>query len=258
MNNKELKSFYEKVYVKGEKKHFTAYRESSDTSEIHNLLNDVNWKSKKILDVGCGTGHFAYNISKKGGLVLGIDYSEKAILEAQSLYTHKNLEFKKSDVSKIKGNFDIIVSNGTLEHMDNPLKSLKLFKKHLNPKGSIIITSPNWTNPRGYILLTLMHLFKSPITLADLHYFTPIDFENFAKKLDCKLSWKTVDRSWGHGQTLIKDLKKRLPNVLKDSGLPASKKQILELIKWLDTNVVSLNNDLPHSGATGIYIFSSK
>ena len=256
--NRTLRKFYDKVYIKGEKKHFTTYRESSPTSEINEVLKQISWKSKTVLDVGCGTGFFAYNIAKRGARVLGIDFSEEAIEIANSKYSHKNLEFKSIDVGKIKEKFDVIVSNGTLEHMDNPLNTLKLFKKHLNPNGKIIITSPNWTNPRGYILLTLLYLFKAPITLVDLHYFTPIDFQNFAKKLRMKLTWKTFDRSWGHGDVLIKDFEKRLPNVLHDANLPNNKDQINYFIKWIKSNIISFNNDLPHSGATGLYIFSKK
>ncbi len=256
--NKKLKKFYDKVYLKGEKKHFTAYRESTPTSEVNEVLRQISWKSKKVLDVGCGTGFFAYSAAKKGSKVLGIDYSAEAIEIAKSQYTHPNLEFKNIDVSKIKEKFDVIVSNGTLEHMDDPLKTLQLFKKCLNPKGCIIITSPNWTNPRGYILLTLWYLFKAPITLADLHYFTPVDFQNFAKKLGMKLTWKTFDRSWSHGDVLISDFKKRLPNVLRDIRLPNNEKQIDSFVQWIKTNIVSLNNDLPHSGATGLYVFSFK
>jgi len=80
------------------------------------------------------------------------------------------------DVRKIVEKFDRIVSHGTLEHMDDPLSTLRFFKSHLNPKGQIIITTPNWTNLRGHILMTLWYLFNAPITLADLHYFTPRDF----------------------------------------------------------------------------------
>ena len=252
--NKKLKKFYDKVYLKGEKKHFTAYRESTSNE----VIKQISWKSKKVLDVGCGTGFFAYSAAKKGGQVLGIDYSVEAIEIAKSQYSHPNLEFKNIDVSKIKEKFDVIVSNGTLEHMDEPLKTLKLFKKHLNSKGCIIITSPNWTNPRGYMLLTLWYLFKAPITLADLHYFTPIDFQNFAKKMGMKLTWKTFDRSWSHGDVLISDFKKRLPKVLRDARLPSNEKQIDSFIQWIKTNIDSLNNDLPHSGATGLYVFSFK
>ena len=129
------------------------------------------------------------------------------------------------DVNEIKEKFDVIVSNGTLEHMDDPLKSLKLFKKHLTKNGCIITTSPNWSNPRGYMLMPLLLLFNAPITLADLHYFTPVDFKNFSKQLGMSLSWKTFDKSWGHGDILVEDFKKRLGNVLRDSNLPNNKKK---------------------------------
>lgn len=256
--NKELKQFYDKVYIKGEKKHFTTYRESSPTSDVREVLKQISWKSKKVLEVGCGTGLFSFSVAKKGGNVLGIDYSFKAIELAKSKYSHSNLNFQQIDVNQIKEKFDVIVSNGTLEHMDDPLKTLKLFKRHLNPKGHIIITSPNWTNPRGYILLTLLHLFKAPITLADLHYFTPIDFQNFAKKLKMNMTWKTFDRSWSHGDVMIKDFERRIPNVLRDAKLPNDKKPIKIFITWLKKNVTPLNNDLPQSGVTGLYHFKLK
>ncbi len=254
--NKKLKHFYDKVYLKGEKKHFTPFLVSTPTSEVTEVLKQISWKSKKVLEVGCGTGFFAYNVAKKDSKVLGIDYSVEAIKIAKSQYFHQNLEFKNMDVSKIKEKFDVIVSIGTLEHMDDPLKTLKLFKRHLNSNGCIIITSPNWTNPRGYMLLTLWYLFKAPITLADLHYFTPIDFQNFAKKLKMKMTWKTFDRSWSHGDVLIQDFKRRIPNVLHDAQLPNNKKRIDSFIKWIKINIVSLNNDLPQSGAIGLYVFS--
>ena len=256
--NKNLKQFYNRVYVKGEKKHFTIKRETASLSEIKEVLKQISWKGKKVLDVGCGTGLFAYNAAKRGAFVLGIDFSTEAIDIANSQYTHKNLKFQSMDVNEIKEKFDVIVSNGTLEHMDDPLKSLKLFKKHLTKNGCIITTSPNWSNPRGYMLMPLLLLFNAPITLADLHYFTPVDFKNFSKQLGMSLSWKTFDKSWGHGDILVQDFKKRLPNVLRDSNLPNKKKNIDLLIKWIQNNINKLNHDLPHSGATGLYVLSFK
>ena len=256
--NKNLKQFYNRVYVKGEKKHFTIKRETASLSEIKEVLKQISWKGNKVLDVGCGTGLFAYNAAKRGAFVLGIDFSTEAIDIANSQYTHKNLKFQSMDVNEIKEKFDVIVSNGTLEHMDDPLKSLKLFKKHLTKNGCIITTSPNWSNPRGYMLMPLLLLFNAPITLADLHYFTPVDFKNFSKQLGMSLSWKTFDKSWGHGDILVQDFKKRLPNVLRDSNLPNKKKNIDLLIKWIQNNINKLNHDLPHSGATGLYVLSFK
>ena len=128
----------------------------------------------------------------------------------------------------------------------------------IGDKGKIIITSPNWTNPRGYMLLIMYFLFDAPITLADLHYLTPIDFKKWSKKLDMTLKWETFDFSWGNGDILIKDFKKRIPIVLSDMKLRVDTKKINNLLKWIENNVVIFNNELPHSGATGIYIYSQK
>ena len=213
---------------------------------------------KKVIDVGCGTGLFAHLVAKKGAEVTGIDFSEQAIKLAQRNHSHRKLHFKKMNVNELKGKFDVIVSIGTLEHVDKPLYLLKFFKKHLNTNGKIIITSPNWTNPRGYMLMTIYHLFNVPITLFDLHYLTPIDFINWSKALGMRLKWKTFDDSWAQGETLLKDFKRRLPKVCEDISFRNKEARINSLLKWIKKNVLPFENSLPHSGAIGLYIFSSK
>jgi len=260
VKNSSLKSFYDKVYKKGETKHFTPFvTTGTTTDEIKEVLKELSWKNKLVLDVGCGTGLFAYGASKLGSKqVLGIDFSKNAIEIAKKTHKNKNLQYQVLDVKEIKSKYDVIVSLGTLEHVDNVLAVLKILKKHLTQNGKIIVTSPNWTNPRGYILMTLWYLFNAPITLADLHYQTPIDFQNYAKKLNMHLKWRTIDRSWAHGEILISDFQRRLPNVLRDAKLPKNSKNIKNFLNWLKVNVVSFDNTLPHSGATGLYVFSLK
>jgi hypothetical protein len=85
---------------------------------------------------------------------------------------------------------------------------------------------------------------------------TPIDHKNWAKKLRMKLKWRTVEKSWAHGDMLIKDFKKRIPNVLSDAKLPKKKENIESLIKWLESNVIKLDHGLSHSGAVGLYVYS--
>ena len=255
--NKGLRKFYNKVYSKGEKRHYTKYiTQGIPTLETEEVLNQLNWKGKKVLEVGCGTGLFSLKAAKKGSEVLGIDFSKKAITLAQKKYKMPNLEFKKMNVEDIQGKYDVIVSIGTLEHMDNPFSTLRLLKKHLTSKGKIIITSPNWSNPRGYILLTLLYLFNAPITLADLHYLTPLDFEKWSKKLKMNLTWKTFDRSWGHGDLLVKDLERRIPKVLSDAKLPKKTNNVQQFIEWVKSSVTKFDNTLNHSGALGLYKFS--
>lgn len=263
MKNKDLISFYDKVYKKGEKQHYTRllFKNSKGGLPIdeHEVLHALNWKNKTVLDVGCGTGLMASEIAKAGAKkVIGIDFSPDAIKTAQAEHEHPNLLYKVEDVKKHRDRYDIVISLGTLEHMDKPFEILKLLKKHLNPGGLILITSPNWSNPRGHILQTLRFLFDAPITLADLHYLTPIEFEAWAKKLQMQLSWKTFDFEWAQGEKLLKDFTRRLPNVLRDMKITGKEKEITAFIDWIKTHVLTLRHDEKWSGATGLYIFKNR
>jgi len=86
--------------------------------------------NKKLIDVGCGTGNFAHLAAKNSASrVLGIDYAPEAIVIAKNIHKHHNLKFEAINVSQVKEKFDVIVSIGTLEHMDEPFKTLKTFAK---------------------------------------------------------------------------------------------------------------------------------
>lgn len=266
MKNKDLIKFYDSVYKKGEEKHYTKllFKKNKEHKDIlpideHEVLHSWNWKGKTVLDVGCGTGLMAYEIAKAGAKkVVGIDFSSDGIAMAKSTFTHPTLEYRVENVNNHKGLYDAVISLGTLEHMDNPEQTLKLFKKHLKPQGIILITSPNWSNPRGYILQTLRFLFDAPITLADLHYLTPIEFKTWAKRLKMRLRWKTFDFEWAQGAKLLKDFERRLPNVLRDIKITGKENEISKFIEWIEQHILTLRHDAPWSGATGLYIFKPK
>ncbi|MEK7098991.1 MAG: class I SAM-dependent methyltransferase [Patescibacteria group bacterium] len=258
MKNKELEKFYDTVYKKGETKHYTKLMlAGKDIAEDRRaVVEEISWKGKTVLDVGCGTGETPYYIAQKGAKrVVGLDYSASAIAVAEQTYRHPNLSFQKKDIKDVREKFDVIITMGTLEHVDDPLAMLKKFKSLLNPGGSIIVTSPNWSNPRGYMLLTLWFLFRARITLVDLYYFTPVEFMGWAKKLGMTLRWRTTDQSWSHGKKLVRDFTRRLPNVARDSRLPTNPARIKEFISWIEHHVLPLEKDAPHTGAIGVYHF---
>ena len=73
-----------------------------------------------------------------------------------------------------------------------------------------------------------------------------------------KIKWETFDKSWAHGDVLIKDFQRRIPNILADMKIKSRKKKSDKLLKWMIENILPFENSLPHSGATGIYIFTNK
>ena len=249
--NIKLKKIYNSTFQKKKR--------VRETDEFKEVLKMIKWSGKNVLDVGCGTGELAFLIAKRGACVKGIDYSEKGINIAKKKYRHSKLSYELVDASeKISGKYDVIISIGTLEHMDKPYTMLKKFKTHLRPRGKIILTSPNWTNPRGFILMTLGTLFDAPITLADLHYLTPVDFIKWADQLELKLNWKTIEHSWGGGDKLIADLKQRLPKIFKDMKINVKQQKIDLFLKWINQRVLPIIQSSEENGAIGIYVLSKR
>lgn len=127
----------------------------------------------RILDLGCGNGHFTLKLMESGwSKVSALDYSEKAVEFAKKLINSDNDDriFQADILSsatipeKYLNSFDIIVDKGTFDAISlNPNFSGKLkteiiaesFKKTLKNLFSIfcpkvfhlfIITSCNWTS----------------------------------------------------------------------------------------------------------------
>lgn len=255
-SNKDLAPFYNRVYKKGEGRHYTSLLLSGHKAPLAKTeaLKEILWKGKTALDAGCGTGQMAYLIARRGAKdVLGIDYSQEAIAAAQKKYRLPNLSFRRADIADLGGKYDAIVMLGTIEHLDRPLAVLRRLKRILAPGGSLIVTCPNWTNPRGYILMTLFHLFGAPVTLADQHYLTPVEFDKWARSLKMKLTWKTVDQDWAHGEKCLRDFARRLPNVLRDSHLSPSPAGVDNFLRWLSEHMVAFEKNTRHGGAVGFY-----
>lgn len=123
-------------------------------------------EGEKILDVGCGVGTFAYQISKKAKHVIGIDLLPTSIEIAKDFFQSDNLEFKVADLFEERfpdNSFDCILFLETIEHVDSPVAFLKEFHRILKPNGCLIVSTPNALSYqnllRGMISL-MISLFK--------------------------------------------------------------------------------------------------
>ena len=189
----------------------------------------------EVLDFGCGEGDLSNLISKKKAkMVYALDYSEKAISIAKKRFgSKKNINFQLADATKDKKKYDVIVMSGVLEHIDKPFVLLKkLLKFNLNKNGIIIFLSPSFMNPRGYVWMTLQILLKVPMSLTDIHFFSPSDITKFSKRNNCSLNFTTIAHDWGGGKKTIKDFRKRLVNALRDAKL--NNKRVNKFLIWLD------------------------
>lgn len=99
-------------------------------------------KPGKLLDIGCGNGSFLQQMQEKGWDVVGTDFDSKAVETANQ----QGLEVYVGDLSTIQfkaNSFDAITLNNVIEHLYDPLQTLKECRRILRDQGQIVIVTPN-------------------------------------------------------------------------------------------------------------------
>lgn len=109
----------------------------------------ANRSSPRILDVGCGTGHFLQTLqqrieTKTTPELHGIDFSRVAIRQARKLLPHAY--FSVQDIYRHKletGSFDLVICMEALEHLKEPDLALRQLLALTHPEGQLVLTVPN-------------------------------------------------------------------------------------------------------------------
>jgi 2-polyprenyl-3-methyl-5-hydroxy-6-metoxy-1,4-benzoquinol methylase len=95
---------------------------------------------KKILDIGCGTGEFLYEMKNHGWDILGVEPSPNA----RELSKKKTgTEIFESLINLTENNFNAITFWHVLEHLPDPNLALQTAKNLLHQSGTIFIAVPN-------------------------------------------------------------------------------------------------------------------
>lgn len=101
---------------------------------IEKKYNREKIKEKTLIDIGCNTGYFMFELYKKFNFkyVLGLEPRESNLKKARLISNWFNLSknkfrLKKFDIlsDEIKQKADIVLFVGVLHHLDDHLKALK-------------------------------------------------------------------------------------------------------------------------------------
>lgn len=102
-------------------------------------IKAINKSDLKILDVGCGKGYFVKACVENGLSAEGIDLSNSAIEYAKSSLGINAYCGRVEDHSELEGRYDVVTFWATIEHLPNPLKTLKAIKSVLQPGGYLFL-----------------------------------------------------------------------------------------------------------------------
>lgn len=138
---KKLSLYLDLEWIFDRLAHETSFR-VFDENEHPIRMHTLNYLKSKIsnehtvLDLGCKYGEITFALSEVAHKVVGIDYSNAAIVIAKDKFQRDNLSFVEADARKYLENtsekFDVLVLSHILEHLDAPEEFLNQFIKHFN------------------------------------------------------------------------------------------------------------------------------
>ncbi|MDH7514570.1 MAG: methyltransferase domain-containing protein [Bacteroidota bacterium] len=139
---KEVIAYYDEFYRRED---FRYYSPSFTRRILSALCSRAGVKpGARVLDIGCGTGHYTAIFQAMGYDALGIDISRTAVERAREL--HPESRFAVEDATRLpfpKASFDLIFSLGVSVMSTPDLTSIHAYIRHLMefvaPGGSLIL-----------------------------------------------------------------------------------------------------------------------
>ena len=120
------------------------------------LLSWVGY-NKSVLEVGCSSGYLTKVMAERGCEVVGIEIDPEAALVAEAWAERVVVgDIEEGDVwNYVKDeSFDVVLLGDVLEHLRDPLGSLRQAVSKLKPSGYVLTSLPNIAH--GDVRLSLM------------------------------------------------------------------------------------------------------
>jgi SAM-dependent methyltransferase len=99
-----------------------------------------------ILDLSCGTGYGTDYLGAYADLVVGIDLAQAILAKSRAAYSRSNGAFLAMDGCALgfhDAAFDCIVSQDTIEHIQDDHRFVSELTRVLKPNGMLIILTPH-------------------------------------------------------------------------------------------------------------------
>lgn len=173
---------------------------------IHNLTplrmeyitNQITLEDMEILDIGCGGGILAEELSKKGANVTGIDASKKTIEIAKQHSQENNLKINyecstlEDHLKKSKKKYDSIICFELIEHVPDQLKLINDISK-VSKKGSKLFLSTINRNIVSFLFAKVIAEYVLKIVPQGTHQYEKFIKPSELNKILEKSNYKTID-----------------------------------------------------------------
>lgn len=148
-----MKQWYEELFINYVEKYENELFTQGTMGEVDFIEKEINKdKNCKILDVGCGTGRHAIELTRRGYSVTGVDLSENMLEKAREKASNAGFEidFRQADARNLsfEGKFDLVIMlcEGGFPLMETDEMNFQILEsaaRSLNSNGKLIFTTLN-------------------------------------------------------------------------------------------------------------------
>lgn len=175
----------------------------TDTQHVVNLSGYV-WAARQlgsleqrcVLDLSCGTGYGSDYLGARAGRIIGIDCAPGVVAKSRAAYPRSNVAFLAMDACALAfrdASFDCIVSQDTIEHIQDDRLFVSELTRVLKKNGVLVIFTPHGKG-RGI----------PPTDPYHIREYTSDEFKNLLQPHFSTIRWygrrqghrlKTIERS---------------------------------------------------------------
>jgi 2-polyprenyl-3-methyl-5-hydroxy-6-metoxy-1,4-benzoquinol methylase len=129
--------------------------------------------ARRILDLGCSTGHLGATLLRSDREVLGVELEPRLAAEARTRLTgvvECDLEALASSAvpAELAEPFDCVIAADVLEHLRDPWSVVAWAADRLSPGGSLVVSVPNIRHLRTFWLLLVRRRWAyEPVGIFD-------------------------------------------------------------------------------------------
>jgi len=110
---------------------------------LSGLMHLADMPPGRVLEVGCGSGHFLAQAAAAGWRALGIDFDEAAVAAARAIPGVDAQVMDMHDPALDGERFDAIALNNVIEHLPDPDRVFARCHELLAPGGRVVMVTPN-------------------------------------------------------------------------------------------------------------------
>lgn len=184
------KGFYENDGMHNGKaniQNWVSRTKDDDLRRFKSLQKEI--KNKKILDFGCGNGGFLSFVKNRADKAFGVEIQKSL----NNYHKMRGLNVLPK-IDDIEEKFDYITMFHVLEHVKEPVKTLKMLKTKLAKDGKIIIEVPN-SNDALISLYNNFAFMNFTYWSCHLYLFNEENLVDLVKKAGFKVNYiKHVQR----------------------------------------------------------------